>query len=331
MGTQTNFNPAVPLLHLGHARAPYAIEVSAEMMSRLLDAVKAAEAQGFEAGGLLLGSFPKAPTPTLRIEDFVLFDRRADDEKQFELSVEQRARLSTMRHRLIEQQRRSFGMFRSHLRAGKEKLALSAADREMIAGEFGRAIHVGLLIHAEPPYTGAFFLPARDGALETGSPLPEFQFNAEDLARLAPRGDVLIPPRSVETIPEPYAAQPKVVWWIAAASLTLVLILCLGLTTWAPFTMRILSAGGLHLNVERRGGMLELNWNRRQPDLARARSAVLTIEDGPAQLRMVLGPAELRNGRVAYKPAGENVKFRLNVLLPDSAELGQTAVFSATP
>lgn len=296
-------------------------------MARLLEAVKSGEAQGFEVGGLLIGSFPKAPTLTLRIDDFVLLDRRAEDEKQFELSVEQRARLSTTRHRLIEQQRRTLGIFRSHLRSGKEKLTLSAADRELIASEFGRAIHVGLLIRAEPPHTGAFFLPGPDGALGSGSPQPEFQFNAEELARLAPRGAALVPSPPAESVVQ-RAAQPGLGWWLAGAWLAAAVLVCLILTIWAPFTMRMFSTSGLHLNVQRNGGMLAVEWNRRQPDLPRARSAVLTIEDGMAQRRVVLGPAEIRSGRVAYRPASKEVRFRLNVMLPDSTELAQTASFS---
>ena len=90
----------------------------------------------------------------------------------------------------------------------------------------------------------------------------------------------------------------------------------------------MLFAGGLRLGVERRGGMLELEWNRKQPELARSRSAVLIIEDGDAQHRVVLAPEEIRRGRVAYKPAGQQVKFRLSVMLQDSSELAQTVTAS---
>jgi hypothetical protein len=297
------------------------------MMARLLEVVKSGEAASVEVGGLLIGSLPKAPTLTLRIEDFVLLDRRSEDEKHFELSVEQRARLSTMRHNLLEQQRRSLGIFRSHLRSGKEKLTLSTADKELIASEFGRAIHVGLLIRAEPPHTGAFFLPGPDGALGSGAPQPEFQFNAEELARLAPRGAALASSPTAETVVQ-RPLQPGFPWWLAGAWLAAAVLVCLILTIWAPFIMRMFSTGGLQLNVQRNGGMLALEWNRRQPDLARARSAVLTIEDGTAQCRVVLSPAEIRSGRIAYRPASKEVRFRLNVILPDSTELAQTATFS---
>jgi hypothetical protein len=328
LATRDDFNPAVPLLHLNHARAPYAVEVSAAMMSRLLDVVERGEAQGVEVGGLLIGSFPKAPTLTLRIDDFVLLDRRADDEKRFELSVEQRARLSTLRHRMLEQQRQTLGVFRSNLRPGEDKLALSAADRELCAIEFGRAIHVGLLIRAEAPHRSAFFLPGSDGALEATPPLPEFQFNAEDLARLAPRGPVLAPDPVSEKVDRGPASKPQFIRWMAGAWLTLALLICLGLTLWAPVTKRMLFAGGLRLGVERRGSMFELDWNRNQPDLGRALSAVLIIEDGGAERRIVLGSDELQTGRVAYKSAAQGVKFRLSVILPDSTELAQTVTAS---
>jgi len=307
-----------PLLHLEHARAPYALELSTEIVPALLAALMAGEAQGYEIGGLLIGTFPKAPTLTLRIEDFVLLERRADDEGRFVLSIEQRARLSTMRHRLLQQQKRVLGLFRSHLR--KEKLVLSTADRELIAGEFGRAIHVGLLIRAEAPYTGAFFLPDAAGAMPTGPPLPEFQFNTEEIARLAPRntGVVSAPAVAVST------DRSKFGLWLTSGWAALVLLVCLSLTAWAPLTMRAFSGlRGLHLSVQPHGNMLELSWNRHQPDLSRAPSAILTIQDGGVAHRLALTPAQIREGRIVYRPLGDRVTFRLEVPLPDSAELVQ--------
>ena len=310
---------AVPLVHLRHVRAPYAIELSTEMVPRLLAAVTAGEAMGCEIGGLLIGSFPKAPTLTLRVEDFVLLERRENDEPQFTLSIEQRARLSTMRHNLLQQQRRVLGLFRSHLR--KEKLVLSAADRELTAGEFGRAIHVTLLMQAEAPHTGAFFLPDAEGAMQAGPSLPEFQFRAEEIARLAPR--------STSLVSEPATGRPLLVLRATVAWAAVVLLLCLGLTVWAPLTMRAFFArGGLRLSVEPHGSMLELRWNRHQPDLSSSTSAILTIQDGGVERRLVLAPAQIREGRIAYRPAGDRVTFRLNVPLPDSAELVQVVAAS---
>jgi hypothetical protein len=310
---------AVPLVHLRHVRAPYAIELSTEMVPRLLAAVTAGEAMGCEIGGLLIGSFPKAPTLTLRVEDFVLLERRENDERQFTLSIEQRARLSTMRHNLLQQQRRVLGLFRSHLR--KEKLVLSDADRELTAGEFGRAIHVTLLMQTEAPHTGAFFLPDAEGAMQAGPSLPEFQFRAEEIARLAPR--------STSLVSEPATGRPLLVLRATVAWAAVVLLLCLGLTVWAPLTMRAFFArGGLRLSVEPHGSMLELRWNRHQPDLSSSTSAILTIQDGGVERRLVLAPAQIREGRIAYRPAGDRVTFRLNVPLPDSAELVQVVAAS---
>lgn len=323
----------VPLLHLEHARAPYAIELSTEIVPRLLAAVMAGGVVDCEVGGLLIGSFPKAPTLTLRIEDFVLLERRADDERRFTLSIEQRARLSTMRHKLLQQQRRVLGLFRSHLR--KEKLVLSTADRELIAGEFGRAIHVALLMQAEAPHTGAFFLTDAEGAMQAAPPLPEFQFSAEEIARLAPRSTSMVSPPAIGQPVETSAAlvsadRPQFGLWVTVAWGAAVLLLCLSFTAWAPWTMGALFAReGLHLSVQPRGSMLELRWNRHQPDLSRAASAILIIQDGGVERRLALTPAQIREGRVAYRPAGDRVTFRLNVPLPDSAELVQVVTASS--
>jgi hypothetical protein len=327
LARQNSLNPALPLLHLEHARAPYAIELSTEMVRRLVAVVKSGEVSGCEVGGLLIGSFPQASILTLRVEDFVALERRTDDESRFELSIEQRARLSTMRHRLL-QQHRVLGIFRSDLR--KDKLVLSNADRELIAAEFGRAIHVGLLICAEPPYPSAFFLPDAEGALQAAPRFPEFQFNAGEIARLAPRSTGIIP-SPVETPAAISTDRRGIGLWLTTAWLVVSLLLCLSLTLWAPLTARmLLGRGGLRLTVEPREGMLELQWNRNQPDLSRASSAVLSIEEGAVSHRLALTPAQIREGRIAYKSAGDRVTFRMHVPLSDSTELVQTVAASSS-
>src|SRR6185312_4648581 len=120
----------------------------------------------------------------------------------------------------------------------------------------------------------------------------------EEIARLAPR--------STSLISEPATSRPLLVSRATVAWAAVVLLLCLGLTVWAPLTMRALFArGGLHLSVLRHGSMLELHWNRHQPDLSRATSAILIIQDGVVERRLVLAPAQIREGRIAYRPAGD--------------------------
>jgi len=75
-----------------------------------------------------------------------------------------------------------------------ERLALSSEDRDLLATEFRRAVHVALLIEAEPPHPAAFLVPGSDGALQTGPPIPELQFSAGEIARFFPTPPPPAPP-----------------------------------------------------------------------------------------------------------------------------------------
>jgi hypothetical protein len=318
--------PAAPLLHLEHARAPYVIELDTGIIPRLIADVAAGEALGKEIGGLLIGSFPRASTLTLRVEDYVVLERPAKDDLRFVLTVEQRARLSTMRRKLLDEQLRVIGIFRSHRR--EDKLALSTEDREMIAAEFGRAVHIAFLMRAERPYASALFLPDLQGVLPSGPPIPEFQFNAEETARIAPRATGFMPmqtPQEAALRTKNEARARSLPFWALGAWIAVVVLLCLCLTVWGSWTARALfSGGGLRLAIEQHGNMLELVWNARQTDLSRASSVALTIQDSGVERRIALTPAQIREGRIACQPAGHHVTFRLRIPLSDAAELVQT-------
>jgi hypothetical protein len=319
-------------LRLQHARSPYVIELSTEVVGRLLGEIAKGHEHGFEIGGLLTGSFPKAAALTLRIENFVPVERPSGDERLYNLRPEQRARLSTLRHRLIEQQTSVLGFFRSHLR--KEPLALSNDDRELLTTEFRRAIYVVLLIRADMPHRAAFVIPEGDGNLPTGPPIPELQFDADDIALTSHKPiDELstVPGRQIARSDTGANTGPSVpAVWIAAASATMVILLCLSFTAWGSVTARLLTGSqGLGLAVRDHAGIIEVRWNSRQRDLEQTEAAILTVEDGGIEHRLALTPAQIRLGAVGYQPHGRHVRFTFTVPLANSAELVQRTEWMA--
>jgi hypothetical protein len=66
------------------------------------------------------------------------------------------------------------------------------------------------------------------------------------------------------------------------------------------------------LNAERRGDDLLLSWNPELPAVTSAITRMLLIEAGSDQRNLVLGPEELRSGRLIYTPAAGQVNIRLH-------------------
>jgi hypothetical protein len=323
-------------LRLQHARSPYVIEVSTALLGRLLPEIAKGQEHGFEIGGLLTGSFPKAAVLTLRIDNFVPVERRSGDDRLYILSPEQRARLSTLRHKLIDQQISVLGFFRSHLR--KEPLALTDDDRDLLTAEFRKAIYVALLIRNHTPHRAAFVVPDSDGNLQTGPPIPELQFDADHIAGLAiTRKQVdehsTDPDREVALENTAFKANLPMsapATWIAGAFAILLILLCLSFTAWGSATARLLSGSkGLGLAVTNQAGMIDVRWNPRQRDLEQAHTATLSIEDSGIEHRLALTPVQIRFGAVAYQPHGHHVRFTFTIPLASSAELLQRAEWTS--
>ena len=102
--------------------------------------------------------------------------------------------------------------------------------------------------------------------------------------------------------------------------------LCLLLTIWAPFTDALLKVrgGDLALRTTQHEGMIEVMWNNRQPEIARATGAVLSIKDGDYSRQLRLTPFELRTGRVSYQRRTDHLTVRMTIELPESAEIAQS-------
>jgi len=128
-------------------------------------------------------------------------------------------------------------------------------------------------------------------------------------------------------------------------SLALVAILCSGLT-FAVYAlngigtgssklsqvMRVLFPGtDLELRAEGSGDRLLLTWNRKNPVVASAANAVLSITDGPEHFDRKLDPVQVANGSVLYRPISGDVTFKLTVVGSDQAiAMGSLRVLDAT-
>ncbi len=68
------------------------------------------------------------------------------------------------------------------------------------------------------------------------------------------------------------------------------------------------------LRIQRDGGFLQVKWNRQAQAVLDADRGLLEISDGGRRRELQLNSAELRNGSVAYAPATNDVRFRLDLV-----------------
>jgi TonB family protein len=137
-------------------------------------------------------------------------------------------------------------------------------------------------------------------------------------------------------------APAKGIPWL---SLALVAVLCSGLT-FAVYALNGLGTGSsklsqvmrvlfpgtdLELRAEGSGDRLLLTWNRKNPVVASAANAVLSITDGPQHFERKLDPVQVANGSVLYRPVSGDVTFKLTVLGSDQTiAMGSLRVLDAT-
>jgi hypothetical protein len=81
----------------------------------------------------------------------------------------------------------------------------------------------------------------------------------------------------------------------------------------------------LFLRVERSGGQLYLNWDRKAPPVRTAQKASLFITDGEQTQVVPLSVDELHTGAFVYTPATSGVSFRLELAnLPDGRMVSES-------
>lgn len=88
----------------------------------------------------------------------------------------------------------------------------------------------------------------------------------------------------------------------------------------------------LDLRVETQGLGLRLSWNRYSPAIQTATSGVLEIDDGGQRREIPLDVNQIVNGSVVYRPASDDVSFRLNLHGSSGKDVAQVLrVLDASP
>ncbi len=304
-------------------RSPYAIELRLELVSKIGKMLAEAENKGAEIGGVLVGSFPDAYMPTLRVEDVEIVPRDGGD-TTYLLDPEQQALFSAIRWGIRGAGRTGIGLFRSHLRAGP--LRPSPADRSLLAQEFKGTPYAALLIQGGGLQTAAFFV-AQNGKLVGEPAVREFRFNETEFRALP------------EVQPENAAGQAKAetprqklwVYGIVAALLAIGIGACVLMwlfTTQSGLPQWIEASHQLRLAVAGNGQVLRISWNHGAKELDGASAATLTIADGASQRQIKLGLDELRLGAVEYERSTPHVQATMRIEKPGANPVSESAGWS---
>ena len=301
-------------------RSPYAIELNLEVATRLAQQVSESEELGIEIGGFLFGIHPSAGFPTLRIDEFRLIPRRAEDGPVFMLDPKAYDRVMASQVEAHMMGRSPVGFFRTNTRPGP--LRPSLADKLLLGGEFKENVNVVLLIQASAPYTAAFFLAShRDWPDEPS--VREFFFDEAGFNALP----------EVQAEPEPapqMARQPRrrsLQTWHLVTALCLIFAV-FGIKLWLapPARGAFTPSTGIQLAVSG-DRILRVSWNHSSSDIGRANSARLLIVDAAEHREIPIGPDELRLGTVEYQRSGPKVQVTLVLEMPDATSVSQSVAW----
>ncbi len=301
-------------------RSPYAIELKLDIASSLARHVRDAERINVEIGGILVGTFPPAGVPTLRIEGFELFQRDSDENQIFMLGPQEHERLAAAQARARRAGRSVLGFFRSHMRPGP--LRPSLADRTLFGTEFKEGVQAILMIQGTPPQFAAFFIGAR-GQLSEEPAVREFRFNESDFGAL-PEVEPSWPTGEDNAEPAPVRGG----WYILIAVL-LIAVVAAGLYIWSVWTgTRLFPSRSGEIALAVTGGRtLHITWNHSAPDVTKAESAKLVIIDGDTHREVQVGLDELRLGTVDYERTSDRVQVTLMLAMPGATSLSQSVAW----
>jgi hypothetical protein len=295
-------------------RLPFAVEIRLDLIGALASEIRSPQSAGSEMGGILFGSHPTAANPTLRIESFELMPRRPEDGPIFMLDPREHDRFATVRWEDRGDGRTTVGFFRTHRRPGPLRPAL--ADRALLTGEFAGQIYTALLIEAAEPLTAALFVSSL-GVLPDTPSLPEFRLDERAFSTLP---ELPGPgPEPIETLPPHVRSFP--VWRYALAAVLVLVALLAGLYYW---TLQSDLGKGIELTVTG-DRVLNISWNHTLPDMRKASSAKLTINDGQSHREVTLSPDELQAGTVAYRRLTGQVQVSLILQMPGAVSVIQSA------
>lgn len=316
--------------------AGYSIEIGRDVLRRLLNEIARAGTVDSETGGLLLGSWASYPQSTIRVEDFAPVPPDPGEGAIYMLSPQQQDQFATARQQASTGKLTPLGFFRSHVRTGP--LALSLADKGLLAKQFRSGSYLALLIEASEPHKAVFFV-ASEGqaalhsalnnlpALLSDQASPEFLRN-EPIPASAPL--YARPERSVDQLDETKPSRrlkPDLVFFCAA------LCFAFGIVLWPIWESTfggpwaVASSTHMALSIRGHGQNLSLTWNRTMPEISQAQGATLTITDGSRPVEIPLKKEDLKFGAVAYVPSSDKVTATLALQMQDSTSLVQSVLW----
>ncbi len=107
---------------------------------------------------------------------------------------------------------------------------------------------------------------------------------------------------------------------VILTSCSAVVLLLTAALVWKNLPQRRIeriSTSNLGLRVEAQGNLLHLSWNRSAPEIQRAKSARVLIEDGSRRREVDLEGSDIAAGSVSYPPVSNSVRFELEILDTD--------------
>jgi TonB family protein len=322
--------------------SPVSIQVHLDVIDGIVRDV--AEQGGIEIGGLLLGKVESGGHPSIRIERCQRIPCEHRFGPPFILDQEDQAGLVAAAEQILKTSDLSVvGMYRSHARPGFQ---LEMADFELIARYFSDPSDLMLLVKAESmtDISARFFAREREGATQPVGPIFPFRGHAPnppvaplpDLTPDTPERPRRLVPDFVPSVVEPSRTprpEPAILtatsatgrrernWWPLLAAIFLV---CGGAWFFLQPKLHLSSASApivatpaadrpLGLYVDPAGETWRVSWNPNATALRDARTVQLFVREGDDQNRVDLSPGDLAAGMYQYRPAGNDVTFRLEV------------------
>lgn len=227
----------------------------------------------------------------------------------------------------------SLGLFRSHVRSGP--LALSLADKGLLAKQFRSSSYLALLIEANEPHALALFLSTNGQAVlhSAFANLPALLL--EQAVPELLRNEPILPSAPLYHRPERAEirfeeTKPKRGFSFDLLFFCAALCFAVGIVLWpvweSTFGGPWAAASSTHmaLAIQRHGQNLSVSWNRTMPEISQAQGGTLTVTDGSQHTELPLNKEDLKFGTVAYVPTSQTVNVTLALQMQDSTSLVQS-------
>ncbi|MBV8069075.1 MAG: hypothetical protein JO270_04170 [Acidobacteriaceae bacterium] len=291
-------------------RAPFAIELRLDLVSRLCLEIERGAQQGMEIGGVMLGRILDGPTPTLRVETVEMIRRRPEDGSVFLLNPDQLNTFKEICEAARLGARTVIGLFRSQLRS--DRLRPSAADRSLASEQFGLDPYALLLVQGRAPHSAAFF--ASGGKDLPAEPaVSEFVLDESALKSLpeAPAPDSV---RATRPLAQPPSAARSV--WLLGALALVFAALFIWLVARDRLKTSVRPPNPIELAIAPDGAIVRITWNHAARDIVHARGATMLILDGSQRVEVPLTPDDLRYGSIDYQRRTNDVGITVTLDTP---------------